>query len=228
MNPFNLYEIARVFDEMRENCYKHETIGVLDKKNGRCLYIGHVDDLPKLIDEQIDLQHALFIPENGYAQTGRLWTPEYVSRGEAETVVREYIPELLPLFQSLEYPFSKKDQKDFDKALFDLDDALDGILPFGSGFFAFVDVHVWCMERQIPLMHPRIAYDEFIERRRKERDEERKKRDAIIPFRCQTTDDEVLLVDKETGELLRKVPFKYKPQNKDEAGTKENESANEF
>ena len=171
MKPFNLYEIARVFDEMRENSCRHDTIGVLDKKSGRCLYIGHVDDLPKLIDEQIDLQQALFIPENGYAQTGRLWTPENFSTEEAETVVREYIPELLPLFQSLEYPFSKKDQKSFDKALFDLDDASDVILPFGYGFFAFVDVYVWCRGNHIALLEPKEARKQFRASIRKEREE---------------------------------------------------------
>lgn len=169
MKPFNLYEIARVFDEMRENSYRHDTIGVLDKKSGRCLYIGHVDDLPKLIDEQIDLQQALFIPKNGYAPSGGLWTPKNFAKEQAETVVREYIPELLTLFQSLEYPFVEKDKESFDNALFDAD--RDGILPYRYGFFAFVDVYVWCLENCIVLLEPKEAHKQFLASIRKDREE---------------------------------------------------------
>lgn len=157
VKPFNLYEIVSVFELMRERCYKHQTIGVLDKKTARCLYIGHVNHLPRLIDEQIDLQQALFIPDSGYARTGRFWDAKHFSKDEVETVVREYIPELLSLFQSLEYPFSKKDQNAFDKALDALDDASGGILPFGYGFFSFVDVYHWCCENKIPLLEPKKA-----------------------------------------------------------------------
>lgn len=159
---FNLYEIAALFDRMRSPSYRRATIGLLDKAAGCCHYIGHVDDLSKLVEIQVDLQNVVFIPNNGYAQGGRLWTAEHFSKELVETIVCEYIPQLLPLFQSLEYPFSERAEQTFDEALWKMEDSENKCKISQFGFFAFADVYIWCQEQKILLIPPIEAYEKLI------------------------------------------------------------------
>lgn len=207
MKSFNLYEIADLFDTMRCLAIDRDTIGLLNKQTGHCHYIGYVENLPKLLEMKFNPEDVIFIQNNGHAQGDNLWTQESFDKEFVEMVLKKYIPQLLPIFQSREYPFCSDDYQEFDYDVWSFaDDNKELEFLSRSGFFAFIGVYAWCQEQKLPLLPPAMSYKQFADRWRKEQAEEEKRRDEIQPFYFRTTDKEILFVDKETGETIHRRP----------------------
>ena len=159
MKQFNFFEVAHVFDRMRSESFRYGTIGVLDKKEGRAHFIGHINDLPKLIDLEIELKYALFIPFNGYAHEGCCWDLKHYPLDLAERFVQTYFPSFLSLFKSKKYPFSERFLSLFNEKFYNFTSAQ--LMPFNDGFEGALDVYDFCIKNEVPLMDSDIAYAEF-------------------------------------------------------------------
>ncbi len=158
MKKFNFYEIAALAGTMGSEGYRHDTIGLLDRSTGHCVYVGHADDTPCLEKKNIDLCQAVFIRDNGHLYRSKNPSPVVM-----EEFLENYLPELLPVFKSVSYPFDNETRQKVDYAFYEAAgrDVVWKQID-SSGLIWALNVYLWCKDSGISLLAPEKARALFV------------------------------------------------------------------